>query len=118
MFEPGHLHMTHAAFQPSDVAYDIHLRYEVSQDPKQGTGIHFTMQGEIDGKTFSEEFVLPRDLAFNFAHDAGRIALKHGLPHSDSLPIAKHPDYDRMFEDIRDKLDAKSGEPVKPEHLE
>ncbi|CAM3047436.1 DUF5064 domain-containing protein [Pseudomonas floridensis] len=118
MFEPGHLHMTHAAFQQADVAYDIHLRYELNEDPKEGTCMHFTMQGEINGKTFSEEFQLTRDLAFNFAHDAGRIAIRHGLPNSDALPIAQHPDYDRMFEDIRDKLHAKSGEPVKPEHLE
>ncbi|MBC3954685.1 MULTISPECIES: DUF5064 family protein [Pseudomonas] len=118
MFEPGHLHMTHAAFQRSDVSYDIHLRYELSQDPKEGTGIHFTMQGEINEKTFSEVFRLPGDLAFNFAHDAGRIAIRHGLPHSDSLPIARHPDYDRMFEDIRNKLGVESGDPVKPEHLE
>ncbi|RMR63597.1 Acetyl-CoA carboxylase alpha subunit [Pseudomonas savastanoi pv. fraxini] len=59
-----------------------------------------------------------RDLAFNFAHDASRIAIRHGLPNSAALPIAQHKDYDRMFADIRDKLHAKSGDPVKPEHLE
>jgi hypothetical protein len=31
---------------------------------------------------------------------------------------AAHTDYDLMFEDIRQKLDMKSGDPVKPEHLE
>jgi hypothetical protein len=29
-----------------------------------------------------------------------------------------HGQYDAMFEDIRHKLDMKSGDPVKPEHLE
>ncbi|WP_434677872.1 DUF5064 family protein [Pseudomonas sp. R1-18] len=118
MFEPGHLHLTHAALQQSDVTYDIHIRYEVIEDPKEGKSMGFTMEGDINGKAFSEQFQLPRDLAFNFAHDASRIGIKHGLPNADSLPLARDPDYDRMFEDVRDQLDAKSGEPVKPEHLE
>lgn len=118
MYEPGHLHLTHVALQPSDISYDIHLRYNVEEDPKQGTSMHFTMQGAINGKPFEEQFQLPRDLAFNFAHDASRIAIRHGLPNSAALPIAQHKDYDRMFADIRDKLHAKSGDPVKPEHLE
>ncbi|MCD5993960.1 DUF5064 family protein [Pseudomonas sp. CDFA 602] len=118
MFEPGHLHITHAALQQSDVTYDIHLNYEVTEDPKEGTGVHFTVQGDIGGKAFNEEFQLPRDLAYNFAHDVSRIAIRHGLPNSAGLPLAQHKDYDSMFEDIRNKLHAKSGEPVKPEHLE
>lgn len=118
MFEPGHLHITHTALQRPDATYDIHLRYEVTSDPGQGTCVSFTMEGDIEGKSFTEHFQLPRDLAYNFAHDASRIALAHGLPSADALPLARHPDYDRMFEDIRDQLDAKSGEPVKPEHLE
>lgn len=118
MFEPGHLHITHAALQQADVTYDIHIRYEVNEDAKEGTCMGFTMQGEINGQAFTEQFQLPRDLAFNFAHDASRIAIKHGLPSADSMPLAMNQDYHRMFEDIRDKLDAKSGEPVKPEHLE
>lgn len=80
--------------------------------------MHFTMQGEINGKTFSEEFQLPRDLAFNFAHHAGRIGMKHGLPNLAAMPIDLHKDYDRMFKDVREKLNARPGEPVKPEHLE
>ncbi|WP_440812531.1 DUF5064 family protein [Pseudomonas syringae] len=118
MYEPGHLHLTHVALQPSDISYDIHLRYVVNEDPKEGTSMHFTMQGEIGGKPFEEQFQLTRDLAFNFARDASRIAIRHGLPNSAALPIASHKDYDQMFEDIRNKLNVKSGEPVKPEHLE
>lgn len=106
------------ALQPSEVSYDIHLRYEVNEDLKEGTSMHFTMQGQINDKTFEEQFQLTRDLAFNFAHDASRIAIRHGLPNSASLPIAQHKDYDRIFADIRDKLHAKPGDPVKPEHLE
>ncbi|GFM83597.1 DUF5064 domain-containing protein [Pseudomonas cichorii] len=118
MFEPGHLHITHAALQRSGFSYDIHVHYEVREDPEEGTCMHFTMQGEINGKAFSEEFQLPRDLAFNFAHDAGRIGMKHGLPNLAAMPIDLHKDYDRMFKDVREKLNAKPGEPVKPEHLE
>ncbi|OUM07513.1 DUF5064 domain-containing protein [Pseudomonas syringae] len=118
MYEPGHLHLIHVALQPAEVSYDLHLRYEVSEDPKEGTCMSFTLQGEVNGTSFEEQFQLTRDKAFDFAHDASRIAMKHGLPNSSSLPIAQHKDYDRMFADIRDKLNVKSGDPVKPEHLE
>ncbi|KQQ50689.1 acetyl-CoA carboxylase [Pseudomonas sp. Leaf127] len=117
MFEPGHLHITHSALQKTDHSFDIHIRYQRTEDPAHGTGMNFDMQGEIDGKAFSDSFQLPRDLAFNFAHDASRIAIKHGLPNTAGLPLAQHKDYDRMFEDIREQLDARSGEPIKPEHL-
>jgi hypothetical protein len=118
MFEPGHLHITHTALQQTDVTYDIHIRYEVISDAKEGTSMGFTLEGEINGKAFTERFQLPRDLAYNFAHDASRLAIKHGLPNADCLPLARDPDYDRMFEDVREQLHARSGEPVKPEHLE
>jgi len=29
-----------------------------------------------------------------------------------------HKQYDQMFEDVRHQLDVKSGDPIKPEHLE
>ena len=117
MFEPGHLHITQPAVQPDDVGYDIHIRYEVSQTAESGEGMHFSLEGEINGKAFSDEFELPKDKAYNFASEASRITEKHGLP-KDTDMHAMHGQYDAMFEDIRDKLDMKSGDPVKPEHLE
>ncbi|MFH7451007.1 DUF5064 family protein, partial [Pseudomonas syringae pv. tagetis] len=79
-YEPGHLHLSHVALQPTDISFDIHLGYEVNEDPKDGTCVHFTMMGEINGKPFEEHFQLTGDLAFNFADDASRIAIRHGLP--------------------------------------
>jgi hypothetical protein len=117
MFEPGHLHICHTALQASDFSYDIHIRYEVCENPAQGTSMLFAMEGQVQGQTFQEAFELPRDLAFNFAHDANRIAIKHGLAPTATLPLAMHKDYDLMFEDVRQKLGAESGDPVKPEHL-
>jgi hypothetical protein len=116
MFEPGHLHIARPALQPDDVGYDIHLRYEVSQTDSDA-GMHFTMDGDINGKPFNETFDLPKDLAYNFASEASRIAEKHGLPKDTDLH-AMGGQYDAMFEDIRDKLDMKSGDAVKLEHLE
>lgn len=116
MFEPGHLHIARPALQPDDVGYDIHIHYEAAQTDS-GPGMHFTMEGEINGKSFNETFDLPKDLAYNFASEASRIAEKHGLPRDTEMRAA-HADYDLMFEDIRDKLDMKSGDSVKPEHLE
>ncbi|OCR23160.1 acetyl-CoA carboxylase [Pseudomonas syringae] len=117
MFEPGHLHITRTALQASDFGYNIHIRYEVCECPGEGTCMRFVMEGEVAGNQFQDEFVLPRDLAFNFAHDANRIAIKHGLPHLATLPLAMHKEYDQMFEDVRHKLHAESGDTVKPEHL-
>nr|WP_314574592.1 DUF5064 family protein [uncultured Pseudomonas sp.] len=116
MFEPGHLHIARPALQPDDVGYDIHIHYEAAQTDS-GPGMHFTMEGEINGKSFNEAFDLPKDLAYNFASEASRIAEKHGLPRNTEMRAA-HAEYDLMFEDIREKLDMKSGDPVKPEHLE
>lgn len=116
MFEPGHLHIARPALQPKDIGYDIHIRYEVAQTD-EGPGMHFTLEGEINGKGFNESFDLPKDKAYNFASEASRLAQKHGLPKDADLH-AMDGQYDAMFEDIRDKLDMKSGDAVKPEHLE
>ncbi|MEA9977705.1 MULTISPECIES: DUF5064 family protein [unclassified Pseudomonas] len=117
MYEPGHLYITRAALQPDDFGYDIHIHYEVHQDPKDGAYMHFSMVGDVNGDAFEDTFDLPRDSAFNFASVANKIAIKHGLPHTATLPLAMHKQYDEMFEDVRAKLAIKSGEPVKPEHL-
>ncbi|MEQ7917989.1 DUF5064 family protein [Xanthomonas sp. WHRI 1810A] len=117
MFEPGHLHLAHPAVQKDEVGYDIHIRYEVSQTAGSSEGMHFSVEGEIAGNAFSDEFELPKDKAYNFASEASRIAQKHGLPKEVDMH-AMHGQYDAMFEDIREKLDMKSGDPVKPEHLE
>lgn len=117
MFEPGHLHITRAPLQASDFGYDIHIHYEVSENPEEGKCMHFKMHGEVAGNTFEDEFVLPKDLAFNFAHNANQIAAKHGMPQTALVPLAMHEEYDRMFKDVHDKLGIEPGEPVKPEHL-
>lgn len=116
MFEPGHLHIARPALQPEDIGYDLHIRYEVSQTDS-GAGMSFKLEGEINGKSINESFALPKDKAYNFASDVSRIAEKHGLPKDTDLH-AMDGQYDAMFEDIRDKLDMKSGDPVKPEHLQ
>jgi hypothetical protein len=117
MFEPGHLHITRVALQPTDFSYDIHIRYEVRQAPTQGMAMHFFMDGEINGAAFKDEFELPKDMAYNFASEAFHIAIKHGMPKAADLR-SMHGQYDAMFEHIRQLLDAKPGDPVKPEHLE
>ncbi|MCY1260224.1 hypothetical protein D3C76_898690 [compost metagenome] len=111
MFEPGHLHLQSLpGMGQGDV--DIHLRYEVRHEAEKGTFMHFTMTGEIGGNPFTEEWDMSRDTAFNFASDATRIAQKHGLHPRFGAVTPNHKDYDAMFEDIRQKLNAKSGEPV------
>ncbi|QSB21015.1 DUF5064 family protein [Pseudomonas sp. 15A4] len=116
MFEPGHLHIVHPAVQPHDVGYDLHIRYEVTQTDS-GRGMQFTLEGDVSGQPVNETFELPKDKAYNFASEASRRLEKHGLPKITDLH-AMHGEYDQMFEDIRHTLDMKSGDPVKPEHLE
>ncbi|MNH43177.1 hypothetical protein D3C79_1050180 [compost metagenome] len=74
--------------------------------------MHFTMEGEIGGNSFKEEWDMSRDTAFNFASDATRVAQKHGLNPRFGPIMRNHKDYDLMFEDIREKLHTKPGEPV------
>lgn len=105
MFEPGHLHLVSLpGLDQQDI--NIHIRYEVRQNAESGAYVHFDMDGEIDGKPFSDSFELPRDTAFNFASDATRVAQKHGLHPKFGAITRVHKEYDAMFEDIRAKLHA------------
>ncbi len=116
-FEPGHLHFERYALNKDDYSYNLHIDYEVAQDPKEGQGMLFTLHGTIEGKDLKEEFFLPKDQAFDFARHATHIAQKYGMPKTASI-VSMHKYYDEMFEDVRKQLNIKSGDPVKPEHLE
>ncbi|TVT80381.1 DUF5064 family protein [Pseudomonas sp. H3(2019)] len=117
-FEPGHLHIERHALTDDDVSYNIHIDYEVTQDPKEGKGMLFTMRGNIQGREMEEKFFLPKDQAYNFASNITQIAEKYGIPKVYSTIGSMHKNYDVMFNDVRVQLDVKSGDPVKPEHLE
>lgn len=96
MFEPGHLHLVSLpGLDQQDI--NIHIRYEVRQNAESGAYVHFDMDGEIDGKPFSDSFELPRDTAFNFASDATRVAQKHGLHPKFGAITRVHKEYDAMF---------------------
>ncbi|WLG89213.1 DUF5064 family protein [Pseudomonas cucumis] len=117
-FEPGHLHIERHALTKDDVSYNVHLDYEVTQDPKKGKGILFTMHGSMQGKDMSETFFLPKEEAYNFANNVTKIAEKYGIPKTHSQIGSDHRHYDLMFEDIRKQLDMKSGDPVNLENFE
>ena len=116
MFEPGHLHLKSLpGLGQQD--FDVHLNYEVRHDPADGPVMHFRMTGEIDAKSFTEDFELRRDTAFNFASVTTRVAAKHGF-HPKFGPIVRdHKEFDRMFEDIQQKLNAHPGDPVDLDRL-
>jgi hypothetical protein len=116
-FEPGHLHFERHALNKDDYSFNLCIDYEVAQDPKEGKGMLFTLHGTIEGKDLKEAFFLPKDQAFDFARYATHLAQKHGMPKTASIG-SMHKYYDEMFEDVRKQLDIKSGDPVKPEHLE
>jgi hypothetical protein len=117
-FEPGHLHIERHALTKDDVSYNLCIDYEVTQDPKEGKGMLFTMHGNIQGKELKETFYLPKDQAYNFASNVTKIAEKYGIPKALSSIGSIHKHYDAMFEDVRVQLNMKSGDPVKPEHLD
>jgi len=117
MFEPGHLHIVRQPLQPDDWGCAIDIRYAVGTEAGVGQVVHFDMEGAINERPFKASFELTGDLAYNFASNAQRIALNHGMPEGETLPINAHPQYDAMFEDIRHQLGAHSGDPVAPEHL-
>ncbi|TBU93965.1 DUF5064 family protein [Phytopseudomonas dryadis] len=117
MFKPGQLHIHYTPLLPGEIGFEISVCYEVRQNAEHETVVHFDMSGEINGKAFADSFELPRDTAFNFASNATRIAVRNGLPTAAVHPLHAHRQYDLMFEDIRQQLHARPGEPVKPEHL-
>ncbi|RMP63488.1 hypothetical protein ALQ18_03759 [Pseudomonas marginalis pv. marginalis] len=117
-FEPGHLHVERHALNKGDYSYNLCIDYAVSQDPKEGKGMQFKLHGSVQGKDLDEAFFLPKDQAFDFARHAMNIAQKYGMPKTAVLNGSMHKQYDLMFEDVRQQLDVKSGDPVKPEHLE
>lgn len=118
MFEPGHLHRANSIATAEMPLFSVDLYYEVRQDPSEGAMLHMRMQGQVDGKAFEEVFELHRDTAYNFASVASRLAHKHGLPTNSSLIMRSHSEFDQIFEDIRAKLGAHSGEPVNLDHLQ
>lgn len=118
MFEPGHLHRASLpGGMPGVPEFAVDLYYQVRPDPVEGLMLDFRMTGEINGKAFEEEFHLHRDTAFNFASSVSRLAAKHGLPQSFGAVLRNHHEYDLMFDDIREKLKAHSGDPVNLDHL-
>lgn len=118
-YEPGHVHIERTALNQNDHSYDLKIDYEAETDPKEGRGIQFRMHGTIEGKTVDEKFFLPKDQVLpSFLMKASRIAQSYLVPpHKFETLGSPHKLYDAMFEDIRQKLDVKSGDPVKPEHL-
>ncbi|WP_397447983.1 DUF5064 family protein [Pseudomonas sp. NA-150] len=112
-FTPGHLHVERTALQKSDHSYDLIIEYKVDQDPSLGKGVRFTVKGQIQGKEALEEFFLPKEEAFNFARDLSKVFAKHGVPKEQQIQIhANNKIYDKVFEDIREKLAIKSGDPI------
>ncbi len=116
-FEPGHLHIERHALNKNDYSYNLRIDYELAQDAKEGQGMRFTLQGSVEEKPLNESFFLTRDQAFDFARHASRIAQRYGLPKTANV-ASMHKYYDEMFEDVRAQLNVKSGDPMKPEHLE
>lgn len=117
MFEPGHLHRAFSGI-PGIPTGHVDVFYEVRNDAAEGMLMHFKVTGDLDGKTFTEEFNMHRDTAFNFASLIAKAVVKQGLPSAVSPIMRNHKEYDAMFEDIREKLGGKSGESVNLANLE
>lgn len=118
MFTPGHLNRTHTPGTPGVPEYNIDVFYEVRRDPVEGMLMHFKMVGEVSGHSFTEEFDMHRDTAFNFASRIAKAAGKNGVPANASLIMRGHTEYDAMFEDIRTRLGVQPGEPVNLDNVD
>ncbi|MNJ74762.1 hypothetical protein D3C77_717440 [compost metagenome] len=78
------------------------------------------MHGNIEGKPVDEKFFLAKDQVLpSFLSLTTRKAQSY-LPAPKKFESlgSPHKIYDLMFEDIRTQLNMKSGDSVKPEHLE
>ncbi|MBH3338849.1 MULTISPECIES: DUF5064 family protein [unclassified Pseudomonas] len=118
MFEPGHLNRKKQPGIPGVPDFDIDVYYDVLRDPKEGVLLHFRMSGHVNGRSFTDEFNMHRDTAFNFASRIAKAAAKQGLPVNASPIMRSHSEYDAMFADIRKKLDIRTGDPVNFDNLE
>lgn len=116
-FDPGHLHIEREALTKDDYSYDYCVDYKAIQDPEKGKRIEFRMHGVIQGKPIDEVFCLTKDNWYNFASDIENIAQKHGVPVKGIVTSVHKTNYDEMFEDIREKIGAKSGDSINPDSL-
>ncbi|ANY89162.1 MULTISPECIES: DUF5064 family protein [Pseudomonas] len=119
-YHPGHVHIERTALNKNDHSYDLNIEYEATSDPREGRGIQFHMHGIIEGKTVEEKFFLAKDQVLpSFLMQLSRRAQSYLAPPKKFENLGSpHKIYDWMFKDIREKLDVKSGDPIKPEHLE
>ncbi|ABY96907.1 TPA: DUF5064 family protein [Pseudomonas putida] len=119
-YHPGHVHIERTALNNADHSYDLNIEYEAVSDPREGRGIQFHMHGSIEGKPVEEKFFLPKDQVLpSFLMLLTRKAQSYLAPPKKFETLSSpHKLYDYMFADIREKLDVKSGDPIKPEHLE
>jgi hypothetical protein len=119
-YHPGHVHIMRTALNNHDHSYDLNIEYEATSDHQQGRGIQFRMHGSIEGKHVDEHFFLAKDQVLpSFLMHLSRKAQAYLPPPKKFESLASpHKLYDHMFEDIRSKLDVKSGDPIKPEHLQ
>lgn len=119
-YHPGHVHIERTALNQNDHSYDLNIEYEAVSDPKEGRGIQFKMHGSIEGKPVEEKFFLAKDQVLpSFLMQLSRRAQSYLQPPKKFESLSSpHKLYDHMFADIREKLDVKSGDPIKPEHLE
>ncbi|MDH0304614.1 MULTISPECIES: DUF5064 family protein [unclassified Pseudomonas] len=119
-YEPGHVHIERMALNNNDHSYDLNIEYERATDPSEGSGIQFRMHGSIEGKPVDEKFFLAKDQVLpSFLMHLSRKAQSYLPPPKKFENLnSPHTLYDFMFEDIREKLNVKSGDPIDPEHLE
>ena len=111
MFEPGHLHLARMRLLESDIGFHIDITYRLID---QGKRVRFDVQGQINEEAIEEYFELPRETAFNFASDIDHLLRRHGALSPEFLSLSEHKEYDAMFSDIRDKLNAWHGETIDP----
>lgn len=111
MFELGYFYLVSLfGFDQQDI--NIYICYEVWQNVEFGVYVYFDMDGEIDGKLFSDFFELLCDIVFNFVSDVMWVVQKYGLYLKFGVIIWVYKEYDVMFEDICVKLYVYFGELV------
>ncbi len=112
MFKPGRLSRVHFPHGCSRQHFACDIEYSVHNDPDSGQVLQVSMRGEVDGKPFSEEFELHRDIVYNVFSRVARIAVRHGLCLPGGPVLHGRADYDAMFADIRNKLSLTADEPL------
>lgn len=92
--------------------YRVAFSYEVKKDQDGEMRVYFHVFGEVGDEPFDERLDLGKDQAFNFASCMEQILENHQVPLPKDLLLRNRESFDAVFQDIRQKMGIRPGDPI------